>query len=98
MSALVGSGMVKPDSQPPMLGCHAVTGAMRPRPGPPQAGSSGAAAAPRPRPPPPPPPPRPRPNPAAPTGMVLFSGRQPLAIVSELVDGPRIVPSSCRLL
>src|SRR6188768_821294 len=97
MSALLGSGMVKPDSQPPMLGTQAVVGAVRPRPTPAQAGSTGGAAAPRPRPPPPPPPPRPRP-PSTPCGIALFSGRHPFAVVSELVEGPRIVPSSWRLL
>ena len=42
-----------------------------------------------------PPPPRP---PATGCGIVLFAGRQPLPVVSEHVDGPRIVPSSWRLL
>src|SRR3954470_8752102 len=108
MSALSGVGSVKPDSQPPMLGCHAIAGAAlpaRPRP-PPAAAASGAthfgddgaprldcgAAAPRPRPPPRPP------KPAAACGMMLPSGRQPLAVCSDTVDGPRIVPSSWRLL
>src|SRR3954464_7330344 len=100
MCASVGSGIVNPDSHPPILGSHAVVGAVRPRPMPAHAAScaGGGVAFPRPRPPPPPPPRPPRPNPPPPCIMVLFSGRQPLPVVSELVDGPRIVPASWRLL
>src|SRR6516165_3130731 len=120
-SAFVGSGIVKPDSHPPMFGCHWSGAPPRPRPPPPPpkkpvAAVSGSCpaqcdvvprpcvfdsfafcAAPRPPPPPPPRPPRP-PNPAGAVGIVLPTGRQPLPVDSDTVDGPRIVPSSCRLL